>query len=115
MLLEDCLKPVDGLTRQKIIQDQQPTSKSFIMTFDEDSCGFMPRCDRNFQKSRQQLLPVLFLLNLNIGLVLSLLVLQGTVQKEDAGVVDFAAHAPWGHNILLKHDTIQHPASKKLS
>ena len=60
-----------------------------------------------------ELLPVFFLLNLNIGLVLSLLVLKRAIQQQDTGIVDLAAHSTWRHDILLEHDPTQHSARQK--
>ena len=55
-------------------------------------------------------IPVFFLLNLNIGLILSLLVLKRAVKQQDTRFVDLASHATWGYHIFLKHDPTQHPA-----
>ena len=51
---------------------------------------------------------VLLFHHLNVGLALSLLVLEVTVEKEDARVLDPPGHLGVG-DVLVEHDATQHP------
>ena len=54
--------------------------------------------------------PVLLSRELHIGLVLPLLVLQGAIQQQDAGVGYSAPHAPRRDNVLLEHYALEYSA-----
>lgn len=62
----------------------------------------------------QDSVPVLLLGNLDIGLGFSLLVLQGTVEKDDSGVLNAAAHLGVG-DVLVEHEAVQHSAVLNLT
>ena len=54
--------------------------------------------------------PVLLLGDLDVGLVLTLLVLEGAVQEHHAGVLDPARHPAGRDDILVHHHALQHAA-----
>mmetsp|Transcript_93546 Transcript_93546/g.195023 ORF Transcript_93546/g.195023 Transcript_93546/m.195023 type:complete len:317 (-) Transcript_93546:182-1132(-) len=62
----------------------------------------------------KKLLPVSVLGDLDAGLALTLLVLQGAIQEDDARVLDDAAHSGV-RDVLVEHHSIQDHGIRKLS
>mmetsp|Transcript_96815 Transcript_96815/g.260329 ORF Transcript_96815/g.260329 Transcript_96815/m.260329 type:complete len:299 (+) Transcript_96815:355-1251(+) len=62
----------------------------------------------------QQLLPIGFLGDLDVGLALALLVLQRAIQQHHPRVLDHAAH-PRVSDVLVKHDSVQDHALRELT
>mmetsp|Transcript_17794 Transcript_17794/g.24610 ORF Transcript_17794/g.24610 Transcript_17794/m.24610 type:complete len:333 (-) Transcript_17794:505-1503(-) len=58
----------------------------------------------------QQSSPVLFLLNLDIGLALSLFVLQGAIHQQDPRVLNASLHSSGEHDVLVEHYSFEHTA-----
>mmetsp|Transcript_121343 Transcript_121343/g.288294 ORF Transcript_121343/g.288294 Transcript_121343/m.288294 type:complete len:320 (-) Transcript_121343:555-1514(-) len=62
----------------------------------------------------QQLFPVGFLGDLDVGLTLALLVLQRAVQKHHSRIGDLSPH-PWVCDVLVEHHAVQHLAIRQLA
>lgn len=56
----------------------------------------------------------LLLLDLHVGLALALLVLEGAVEQEDAGLLNAPPHLGVRH-VLVEHDTVDHTAVRQLA